>query len=295
MTRQLLPLAAAIFATTAASMAAEVGPNHGAPGFTVEILVDGRPLAQYPARGVRYVEASKGHEYGIRLTNPLPVRVAVALSVDGLNTIDARRTDARTARKWVLDPHETVIINGWQTSQSEARRFVFTTEERSYAERLGRADNLGIISAVLFRERVARPVPALMTPLAGAPSRDQARAGAPPQSPPAAEAGSGSARDNKREGRLGEAASAEAASAQKALTRADEYAATGIGRSTEHLVHQVYLDLEEVPAASYDIRYEYRAQLVRLGVLPRAWGQPEPLDRREGARGFSPGFCPIPR
>src|SRR5688572_21793267 len=111
----------------------------------VEILVGGAPQERYAHAGRWYVEALKGREYAIRLHNPYAVRVAVALSVDGLNTIDARQTTAAGARKWVLDPHETVIISGWQTSQSEARRFEFTTEERSYGQALGKTANLGVI------------------------------------------------------------------------------------------------------------------------------------------------------
>src|SRR5262245_37096652 len=75
-----------------------------APG--VEILVGGAPQRRYAHDGRWYVEALKGREYAIRLRNPYGVRVAVALSVDGLNTIDARHTTAANARKWVLDPHE---------------------------------------------------------------------------------------------------------------------------------------------------------------------------------------------
>ena len=63
-------------------------------GFNVEILVNGRRLDEYHARGRSYEEAIEGAEYEVRLRNPLPYRVAVALSVDGLNTIDARRTSA---------------------------------------------------------------------------------------------------------------------------------------------------------------------------------------------------------
>ena len=62
------------------------------------------PQPRYRHDGRVYVEAQKGREYAIRLRNPYPVRVAVALSVDGLNTIDARETSADGARKWVLDP-----------------------------------------------------------------------------------------------------------------------------------------------------------------------------------------------
>ena len=120
----------------------------------VEVLVGGSRLPSYAARGTVYIEALKGREYEIRLRNPYPVRVAVALSVDGLNTIDARHTNAQAARKWVLGPYETVTISGWQTSMTHARRFEFTSEEQSYGAWLGKTNDLGVITAVFFRERV---------------------------------------------------------------------------------------------------------------------------------------------
>src|SRR6185436_6547090 len=126
--------------------------------FDVEILVNGRPLSEYFARGKSYVEALPGAEYEIRVTNPSPDRVAVALSVDGLNTIDARQTSAWNASKWVIEPYETITINGWQMSSERARRFYFTNERDSYAAKLGRKANLGVISAVFFREK-GRPIP----------------------------------------------------------------------------------------------------------------------------------------
>jgi hypothetical protein len=104
--------------------------------------------------GGRDGEALKGREFAIRLRNPYGMRVAVARSVDGLNTIDARQTSPADARKWVLDPYQTIVISGWQTSRTEARRFEFTTEERSYGEALGKTTNFGVITAVFFRERV---------------------------------------------------------------------------------------------------------------------------------------------
>ena len=119
----------------------------------VDILVEGTPRPQYRHGGRLFVEALKGREYQIRLRNPYDVRVAVALSVDGLNTIDARETTAKSARKWVLGPHQTVVLSGWQVSQDAARRFEFTTEEQSYGQALGKTANLGIITAVFFRER----------------------------------------------------------------------------------------------------------------------------------------------
>ena len=145
------------------------------PSPSVEILVGGTPQPRYAHQGRWYIEALKSREYAIQLRNPFGVRVAVALSVDGLNTIDARQTTAADARKWVLDPYETVTISGWQTSRTEARRFEFTTEERSYGQALGRTANFGVISAVFFKERV----PEVRTADESARARAQQPAAAP--------------------------------------------------------------------------------------------------------------------
>ena len=120
--------------------------------FSMEVLVDGRSLQEYAARGTTYVEALKGREYAIRLTNRTGERMAVALAVDGLNSIDAAHTTPRDARKWILAPWETVTLDGWQTGSGTARRFVFTSESGSYGAWLGRTNDLGVISAAFFRE-----------------------------------------------------------------------------------------------------------------------------------------------
>jgi len=281
--RRLSALLFGLFALVAlaALAAAPLRAASPIPGLRMEILVDGRPVPQYPARGTVYIEALKGKDYAIRLHNPFDVRVAVALSVDGLNTIDARRTSAKDARKWVLDPHETVVISGWQTDMNHARRFVFTSEQESYAGWLGKAQNMGVITAVYFRERVASVEPIVVPPIE---PRDR------PEAHGAAEAAAGAAR--KDSSRL-EAKPAAPASNREAA-RQDEYAATGIGEKTDHAVRRIHMDLEDQPAATFGVRYEFRSQLVRLGVLPPAHATPDPLARREGARGFEPGFCPEP-
>jgi len=151
--------------------------------FEAQVLVNGRPIEEYYAHGRTYVEALKGAEYEIRLRNPLPVRIAVALTVDGLNSIDARRSTAWNASKWVIEPYETITIGGWQMSSERARRFYFTTEEDSYASRLGQPANLGLISAVFFRERSSKPIPILTPPKTSGEDRQESdRAEAQPQS-----------------------------------------------------------------------------------------------------------------
>jgi hypothetical protein len=235
----------------------------------VEILVNGTPQKRYAHQGRWYVEAIRGREYAIRLRNPYSVRVAVALSVDGLNTIDARHTAAAEARKWVIEPYQTITISGWQTSRTVARRFEFTTEENSYGKALGETANLGVISAVFFKERMATIV------------RESAKVTERNSAPAAPSAGP-----------FGQSI-ADADSLRKLDEQ--EHAATGMGRHTDHAVTQVRMDLEETPTETVNIRYEYRRQLVWLGILPGT-PIPDPLQRRERARGFEPGFSPeVPR
>jgi hypothetical protein len=204
------------------------------------VLVDDVPIQRYAHAGRWYVEAVKGREYAIRLTNPYGVRVGVALSVDGLNTIDARETTAAEARKWVLGPYETVTISGWQTTRAEARRFEFTTEARSYGQALGRTKNLGVISAAFFKER-----------------------------------GSGGREASSRSQTLGQGSADASPSAAAAPALAEkraeaEYAATGMGRRTGHAVTQVRIDLEDTASDTVNIRYEFRDGLVRLACATPA-------------------------
>lgn len=249
--------------------------------FAVQLLVDGRPLEEYFARGRNYVEARPGAEYEVRVRNPLPYRVAVALSVDGLNTIDARRTTAWNASKWVIEPYGTITIGGWQMSSERARRFYFTSERDSYGAKLGQTSNLGVVSAVFFRE--LRPIAIPITPPRPTYKDDSRRSDSSADRAESPSAGTSTQESAKhRQGTI-------------APIPDDDYAATGIGRSVHHDVRFVNMELDSRPAAEVAIRYEYYPALVRLGILPRRYERPEPLGRREDARGFEDRrFSPEP-
>src|SRR4051794_33078237 len=184
------------------------------PNFQLEVVVKGRPLTEYYARGRTYVEALQGAEYELRLRNDSPDRVAVALSVDGLNSIDARHTSAWNSSKWVIEPYGSITISGWQMSTERARRFYFTDEADSYGAKLGRTENLGVIAAVVFRERPSRII---VPPRPIFRDDDRAR--------PAKEKAPSERADSR---------SGEAARSSSAPVTNDDYAATGIGRSVRN-------------------------------------------------------------
>ncbi len=241
-------------------------------GFEVEVLVNGEPLEEFRAHGRFYVEALRGQEYQLRIRNPLGERVAVALSVDGLNTIDARHTSAQAASKWVIGPYQTITVSGWQMSSARARHFYFTTEWKSYGASLGQTANLGTISAVFFRER--RPIVIVR----------------PPRRPDSVEEDS---RQSEGRSQTDESSASTSNRREKKSNRVevypapdDDYAATGIGRDVRNDIRWVNMDLQQNPAAEVTIRYEYRAALVRLGILPRNQTSSDALRRRERSTGF---------
>lgn len=270
--------AALLLATSGPAVAVERGP------YSIEILVDGVPLAEHAFRGRTYVEACEEHEYSVRLRNHTSRRVAVALSVDGLNVIDAKTTSARRATKWILGPYQTITLDGWQTGPSTARRFFFTTEDRSYGAWLGKTTNLGVIAAAFFRERRPDPAPIYR-------HREESREDSP-------SAGS-ERRSSKRRDSGADAPAAEGMRSKELKSEqdaSDDLAATGIGREIRHRVRKVSFDAESSPAAVMEVRYEYREALARLGVLPRPYARrDDPLERRERARGFDDlDFAPDP-
>jgi len=258
-----LPLAGAVPA-----LAVTQGP------YTLEVLVDGRPLAELHGNERHYVEAFPGREYSLRLANNTGRRVAIALSVDGLNSIDAKTTTAQAATKWILGPYESIV---------------FTTEKSSYGAWLGKTDNLGVITAVVFRERLpetARPMPLRKHKVTAVPE-DRAEGGVPgaAQAAPAPMPAEPGREDARAGGSLG--------SNEPESQPSDDYAATGIGREVDHEVRRVRFNSERSAAACLEIRYEYRPALVRLGLLPQPRPS-DPLARRERSRGFKDGFAPDP-
>ncbi|HVT61665.1 MAG TPA: hypothetical protein VHR45_25110 [Thermoanaerobaculia bacterium] len=273
-----LPLASAVPALAVAQ-----GP------YTLEVLVDGRPLGELYGNGRNYVEAFPGREYSLRLTNNTGRRVAIAVSVDGLNSIDAKTTTAQAGSKWILGPYESIVLDGWQTSSALARRFYFTTEKGSYGAWLGKTDNLGVIAAVVFRERLPKTEQPMLFRERSAPVIPESRAeGGVPSGEPSAPKPVPAEPD-----RVDAHADALLGPKEPESQLSDEYAATGIGREVDHQVRRVRFHAERSAAACLEIRYEYRPALVKLGLLPPVRPS-DPLQRRERSRGFEPGFAPDP-
>ncbi len=290
-TARLPRLALALVLLAAAGRPAVAGISDCGP-WSLTVLVDGAPAPEYAARGRVYLEALRGRTFSLRLSNPTSERIAVALSVDGRNVIDAKRTSAGAAAKWILLPGQTVEIPGWQVSGESARRFFFTETRHSYARWLGDTANAGTIEAVFFRER--HPVPAQplwARPVEEGPSREGRRSSTSERKASQESAAPTDAIEGGVEGGIPGGMPAPPEMAPPAPRReSDRFAATGIGEKTRFEIQWTSFDEDPSPAARVLLRYEFRSELVRLGVLPRE----DDLYARDRGRGFEREYAPDP-
>jgi len=198
--------------------------------------------------------------------------------------IDAKRTTEFEAAKWILAPGESLDVPGWQISGDTARKFYFTETSSSYAKWLGDTANVGTIEAVFFREK-PRPPAVAAAPRVGVTAESPLAA---PQ--PSAETVLREAAPQKSDTKAPTADASSVRAEQSVTVEAERFAATGIGGRTSFPVQWVVFDAQPTPAARVAIRYEFRAELVRLGVLRPKDG----LASREQARGFEHDYAPDP-
>lgn len=115
----------------------------------------GQPLATVRAADRIYVVGEEGLRYRLRVHNRTSRRVEVVASVDGLDVMDGRSASF-DKRGYLVEPHETLMIDGFRRSQSEVAAFRFGSVSGSYAARTGDDRNVGVIGFAFFDELGSR-------------------------------------------------------------------------------------------------------------------------------------------
>lgn len=202
-----------------------------------------------------YMEAVKGETYSIEVSNRSDRRVGVVIAVDGRNIISGDKSDLKNSeRMYIIEPYATNTFEGWRTGMDRTNRFYFTGQSDSYAERVfADASAMGTIAVAAYREKV-RELPQV------SPSMKSRRSGSHG-------AGSQSHRDSKN--------SCDA-----------EDAGTGFGSTAYSPARLVSFDPEKKIAGKIVLKYEWRSELCRKGIIQcgpgnRFW--PDDM-----------GFAPIP-
>jgi hypothetical protein len=284
--RTLLTLLAAAAASACAA------PPAVAVGGIVDVqIVDrsrGDVLPAWRSRGASWVAGRPGDRYAVRLSNRSGGRVLVVLSVDGVNAVSGE-TAATGQTGYVLGPWASADITGWRKSYSEAAAFYFTALPDSYAARTDRPDNVGVIGAAVFRERLPLPVqrPFEQPPVAG----NRLDSGAEPQRRAQAAGAAEAAADARATNAAPPAAPSTIAPSpmrdRDSLAKSEKLG-TGHGeREYSPTTETTFERASTQPAEIVQVRYDSYVNLVAAGIIgqPRPPALPQPF----------PGFASDPR
>ena len=122
-------------------------------GVTISLKDEGgRTLPGYFAGGKTFAIGESGSRYTIVLTNHTPARFEAVVSVDGLDVIDGRSASF-SKRGYLVNPHDSVEIEGFRQSESSVATFRFGSVRGSYAAKKGDDRNVGVIGLAIFHER----------------------------------------------------------------------------------------------------------------------------------------------
>jgi hypothetical protein len=208
------------------------------------------------------------------------------LSVDGVNVVSGE-TASPGQTGYVLGPWATAEITGWRKSYAEAAAFYFTALPDSYAARTDRPDNVGVIGAAVFRERVVQPA---QRPWEAQPPVASGRLDAAPRAEAERRAqanGSGAADAATERSAAPAAASPPVLRERDSLAKADKLG-TGHGeREYSPTTQTTFERASAQPSEIVQVRYDSYANLLAAGVIgrPRAPTVPDPF----------PAFVPDPR
>jgi hypothetical protein len=254
MKRLILALAAMVLATPAfaARMLADV---------TVFDRAAGRVLPVYWSGGQAFVAGAPGNEYSIRIRNRSNDDLLAVVSVDGVNAVTGQ-TASPAQSGYVVAAGGYLEIKGWRKSLERTAAFYFTDLGDSYAARTGRPDNVGVIGVALFKRK--------QEPAVSFEEKKRWHQDAPARSADSAASG--------------------AAPSAKAQERAEPQLGTGHGRNeTSHARYVQFERESEVPSEVVTLRYDSRANLIALGVIP----SPRPAPRHHPDP-FPAAFVPDP-
>ena len=242
----------------------------------------GDNLSTWRYRGASYVAGRPGDRYAVRLTNRSGARVLVVLSVDGVNSVSGE-TAATGQTGYVLGPWATAEITGWRKSYSEAAAFYFTALPDSYAARTDRPDNVGVIGAAIFRERVQPPSPRpfeSQPPISGGSNRYDSDTRQEPERRAQATGSMGSADASSRDRSSAAPAAAPPPMAERESLAKAEKLGTGHGEREYSATTQTTFDrASSQPVEVVQIRYDSYANLLASGVIgrPRPPAVPQPF------------------
>jgi hypothetical protein len=288
--------------TVAAALIATAALQAFAIGRVADVTIidrsTGQTLPIYQHGGEYWVAGQPGAKYAIQIRNFSGPRVLAVTSVDGLNVLSGATANYNQSG-YVFDSRQRYSIEGWRKSDSQIAAFVFTDSDNSYAERVGKPRDVGVIGVALFRERapvvyeappvISRPAPVPPLPPLRQPKNfddnsqhknsEAAPSAASPAPSPAPTAPAPAARSESAANSSSRAA--ESAAMDKVMPpitmptpAPSPKLGTGHGeREASYVSRTNFVRNSATPDEVIRIRYDSHANLLSMGIIPspRPW------------------------
>ena len=131
--------------------------------YTVDILINDKPVRKFPFNDKLFVEARKGEEYSIRIKNNTWQRILAICSVDGLDILNGKPA-TENGNGYVINGYGSLKADGFRVSDNQVAKFLFDYKGGSYAasKEDGSERNVGVIGVRIFTEKVKPPPPVVI-------------------------------------------------------------------------------------------------------------------------------------
>ena len=115
------------------------------------VAADYGPLPIFRDSGNYYVRGQVGQAYRLVYQNHSSNTYEIVASVDGLNVIDGSKA-SRSGKGYVLNPQDSLTIEGFRKSQNAVASFIFSKPDDAYAANTdaGSINNTGVIGTVIY-------------------------------------------------------------------------------------------------------------------------------------------------
>ncbi|HNY12578.1 MAG TPA: hypothetical protein PKK26_13395 [Candidatus Wallbacteria bacterium] len=119
----------------------------------VSILIDGQRTRIYCKNGEYFIEGREGRHYSLLIVSRTDGRIKVVSSVDGLDVVDGSSRKGYDRMGHIINGYGSANIRGWRISDNEVASFCFGPISESYAMKMDRPSNIGVINFAFFREK----------------------------------------------------------------------------------------------------------------------------------------------
>lgn len=115
-------------------------------------MIHGHGANEYYHDGRNYIEGKKGGKFSLRMKNNSSERALFIPTVDGLSIMNGKEASYKS-RGYIVDAYDSTTITGWRTSDDKVAEFFFAAPGESYATKVKKDGNIGVIGCAVFKEK----------------------------------------------------------------------------------------------------------------------------------------------